>query len=277
MKNIFQKICISVLALFACGSACAGKLSYSDVGSGRPIILIHPFPTDQSLWQPQRDGLKSHFRVITIDLQGFGKAKPVDGNAVTMTKYAEQVRELMDELHLENAIIGGESMGGYVALTLLSKYPQRVSGLILSNTQSIPDSEAAKARREAIAADVLANGTTAVINDIMAKVLTPSASDETRAYLKAILDAQSSFAMASALRGMALRPDLSQVLVDHPALPVLIITGVDDVVISPSQSDAMHALAKNSKLIKIEKAGHLSSLERPEEWNTAVMEYFGYD
>lgn len=274
MKNIFQKICISVLALFACGSACAGKLSYTDVGRGRPIILIHPFPTDQSLWQPQRDGLKSHFRVITIDLLGFGKSKPVDGKAVTMTQYAEQVRELMDELHLENAIIGGESMGGYIALAFLAKYPQRVNGLILSDTQSIADSEEAKAKREVTAVDVLTNGTAGLINGFLPKALSPSASDETRAYLKTILDAQSSFAMASALRGMALRSDLSQVFADYPMLPVLIITGTDDVVISPSQSDAMYQLARNSELIKIEKAGHLSSLEKPEEWNRAVIDYF---
>lgn len=175
--------------------------------------------------------------------------------------------------YLDNAIIGGESMGGYVALAFLAKYPKRVSGLILSDTQSIADSEEAKAKREVTAVDVLTNGTAGLINGFLPKALSASASDETRVYLKSILDAQSPLAVASALRGMALRQDLSSALSDL-VLPVLIITGTDDVVISPSQSDAMYQLPRNSELIKIKNAGHLSSLEKPEEWNKAVIDYF---
>jgi pimeloyl-ACP methyl ester carboxylesterase len=91
--------------------------------------------------------------------------------------------------------------------------------------------------------------------------------------LKSILDSQSTVALASALRGMALRHDLSSVLAASTQ-PTLIITGDEDALISSLQSEAMHRLARNSKLVTISKAGHLSSLERPDEWNSAVAEYF---
>lgn len=269
----FQKI-VSLLMVSALTiTAAHADISYTDAGTGRPVVLIHPFPTDQNIWQPQRDGLKSHFRIITLDLLGFGKAASVDGNAITMTEYADEVRQLLDQLHIDKAVVGGESMGGYIALAFLENYPERVSGLILSDTQSIGDSDEAKKKRETSAVDVLENGTAGLIKDFLPKALSPAASDATREYLKLIFESQSPFAVASGMRGMAQRTDLSHVLAISN-LPTLIITSDADVVISPVQSDVMHRLAKNSKLVKIEGVGHLSSLEKPDVWNKAVIEYF---
>lgn len=278
LKNIRNLLGLLITTLLSANFAFAnrsveGEISYTDTGSGSPVILIHPFPTDLNLWQPQREGLKSHFRVITLDLLGFGKSPSVDGKAITMTEYADEVKQLLDQLHIDKAVVGGESMGGYVALAFLEKYPDRVSGLVLSDTQSISDTEEAKKKREASAVDVLTNGTAGLIKDFLPKALSPTASDAMREYLKSIFESQSRFAVASGLRGMAMRKDLSQVL-KETNLPVLIISGNDDVVISPLQSEAMHRLAKNSKLVKIANAGHLSSLEKPDEWNKAVSEYF---
>lgn len=276
IPNIFLSILAAFLPLSG-NSVYAGKnkanvISYTDVGIGKPMILIHAFPADQNLWQPQREGLKSYFRIITLDLSGFGKSAPVDGKTITMTEYADEVKQLLDQLHIEKAVVGGESMGGYIALAFLEKYPERVGGLILSDTQSISDTDEAKTKREASAVDVLTNGTAGLISGFMPKALSSNASLETRKYLKSILDSQSPFAVASALRGMALRNDLSHVLANSN-IPTLIITGNEDVVISPLQSDAMHRLARNSKLVKIADAGHLSSLEKPDEWNRAVIEF----
>lgn len=248
-------------------------ISYTDVGKGEPLVLIHAFPTDERLWEPQRDGLKHYFRIITLDLLGFGKSTTVNGQAVTMADYADEVKQLMDQLHIQQAIIGGESMGGYIALAFLEKYPDNVSGLVLSDTQSIADSEEAKAKREATAVDVLQHGTAQLINGFMPKALTPQASEQTRRFLENILESQASTAVASALRGMALRADMSNLL-SKTQLPILIITGDQDGLISPQQSQNMHGLARNSKLVTIANAAHLSSLEQPEQWNQAVIDRF---
>jgi pimeloyl-ACP methyl ester carboxylesterase len=248
-------------------------ISYTDVGQGKPLILIHAFPTDKNLWTPQQEGLKEKFRVISLDLLGFGDSVPVDGNAVSIDDYADEVKQLLDYLHIEKAIIGGESMGGYVALAFLQQYPDRAEGLILSNTQAIADSPEAQTAREKKAIEVLENGTDNLIKGFMEKALTPNASDKSRSLLTQILTLQKPTALASALRGMAKRNQTSELLA-HTALPILIITSDQDLIISSQQSEAMHALAKNSRLIVISNAGHLSNLEQPEQWNQAITDMF---
>lgn len=254
-------------------------ISYTNIGHGRPIVLIHAFPTDRRLWEAARIELEDIFhdsrifRVISVDLWGFGQSSPTNGQAVTMSDYADEVKELLDYLNIDSAVIGGESMGGYVALAFLDKYPKQVEGLILSNTQSIADTQEIKAKREAAAIDVIEHGTEKFTNDFMAKALSPDAPEKTKMFLKYILGQQDKMAIASALRGMALRNDTSNLLANS-SLPILILSGENDMLISPQQSQNMHALAKNSKLVVIPKAGHLSSLEQPHTWIWSVVDMF---
>ncbi len=247
-------------------------INYTDMGQGQPLVLIHAFPTDLRLWQPQYE-LKKHFRVITLDLFGFGGSEDTDGNAVTMSIYADEVKELLNRLHIEKAIIGGESMGGYVALAFLQKYPEHVDGLILSGTQAIADNDEVKLKRESVAQDVLNNGTAGLIEGFLPKALSASASPETKAFLLNILKSQRANGAASAVRGMALRVDTSGYL-SRTDVPILIISDEKDSIVAPQESKNMHALAKNSKWVNIEGAGHLVNLEKPEEWNRAVIGMF---
>lgn len=250
-------------------------LSCTEAGQGEALVLIHAFPTDKDLWQPQQQGLADYFNVVTLDLWGFGQSespKP-QGEAITMSEYADQINQMLDELHIKKAIIGGESMGGYIALAFLQKYPEKVSGLLLSNTQAIADTTEAKAKRESTAQEFLQHGTTPFIEGFLPKALSIDATTEQVNHIKEILLRQTPTAMASALRGMALREDLSAVL-SKTQTPILIITSDKDAVISPQQSINMHALAKNSTLVTLEKAGHLSSWEHAELWNKAVVERF---
>lgn len=275
MKRIF--LFIISICLMTVPDAFAANLhssvQYTDIGSGKPIVLIHAFPTDKRLWEAQQTGLKDHFRIITIDLQGFGEAMQADGKAITMDDYAAQVKLMMEQLQLQQAVIGGESMGGYIALAFLQKYPSAVQGLILSNTQAIDDSPEMKQKREATAQDVLEHGTAKLLDGFMAKALSPDASSETKIYLRNIVDVQSATGIASALRGMALRQNSSNLLANTDT-PILIITSDQDILISPEQSRDMHHLAKNSKLVTIQHAGHLSNLEQPTAWNQAVLDFF---
>ncbi|VEB35925.1 lipolytic protein [Legionella sainthelensi] len=250
-------------------------ISYTEVGQGKPLVLIHAFPTDQRLWQPQLEGLKKHFRVITLDLWGFGQSSGGNGRAISMSEYADEVKQLLDYLNIDKAIIAGESMGGYIALAFLQKYTNKTAGLVLSNTQALADSEEMKATREATALDVLENGIDSLIKGFMAKSLSPNASEEIKAYLYHILTQQKPTALASALRGMALRETTSHVLATT-IVPVLIITGEFDKIISPQQSVAMHALSKNSQLVILADAGHLSNFEQPNLWNQSVIDVFAY-
>jgi pimeloyl-ACP methyl ester carboxylesterase len=248
-------------------------ISYVEAGQGPPLILIHAFPTDKRLWSAQLEGLKNSFHVIAIDLLGFGQSIPVDGKAIAMSDYADEVKGLIDQLRIPKAIIGGESMGGYIALSFFEKYPNAVLGLVLSDTQAIPDSDITKAKRETMARFVLEHGTAQLIADFMPKALTSEAPATTHQFLQNILESQPASAMASSLRGMALRKDYSNLLA-NTSLPILILAGDQDGLISPQQSEHMHQLAKNSKFKIIKQAAHLSSLEQPQQWNQAVTDMF---
>jgi pimeloyl-ACP methyl ester carboxylesterase len=278
-RNILTRIFHKVFAVFAMlflttmSMALAAPIPYTDTSKGEPLLLIHAFATDQQLWKQQQEGLKEKFRVITLDLQGFGSSSPTDGKAITMSDYADEVMKLMDQLHIEKAIVGGTSMGGYIALAFLEKYPNKVNGLVLSNTQSIPDNAETKVKRETTAKDVLEKGTENLVKGLLPKMLSPKASKQTKEFLQDILAKQKPTAIASALRGMALRNDTSNVLANS-TLPILIITGEQDALIGPQQGQNMHTLAKNSKLIVLNDAGHLSNLEQPKKWNQAVIEMF---
>ena len=262
-----------ILLLTTCNSQAASTSAHH---RQLPLVLIHAFPTDQRLWKPQQDGLGQHFYIITMDLPGFGKSSTTNGQAITMDQYADHIKAALDAKNLKKIILGGESMGGYIALAFLKRYPEYVEMLVLSDTQVIADSAETKAIREAAAQDVLANGSAKLVNDFMQKALSASASEDTRKYLFNIASEQNPRAIASALRGMALREDTTEVLIKTD-IPVLILTGDNDLVISSKQSEYMHKLAKNSRLVVIKNAGHLSNLEQPQQWNQAVLDMFRGD
>lgn len=247
-------------------------LYYTDQGKGEPLVLIHAFPTDSRLWEAQKE-LQDYFRVISVDLRGFGQSSATSDEAITMTSHARDIKLLLDTLHIKHAIIAGESMGGYVALAFLKEFPDNVSGLILSDSQTVADDEQTKAKRETLARDILKNGSTKFVTDFVTKALSSEALPQTRDNLLMIANSQQNNALASALRGMALREDTSDVL-NKTNVSVLIITGENDQIINPKQSDIMHQLAKNSELVILPLTGHLSNLESSQQWNQAVINHF---
>jgi len=248
-------------------------INYTDHGDGAPLVLIHAFPTDHRLWDAQQEPLQKYFRVITLDLIGFGQSSKTNGQAISMNEYATDVKQLMDHLRIKNATIGGESMGGYVALAMLEKYPDKVDSLILSNTQAIADNADTRAKREVSAKEILKSGTLGLIDGYIKNALSTHASKQTKETLRAILTSQPATGMASALRGMSARQDTSQALANS-SRKILIITSDQDAVLPAEQGQKMHTLAKNSKLVLIKNAGHLSSMEQPQQWNQAVIDMF---
>lgn len=273
---MIKKIILLLLLFIPLSTYAMTDLSYTDNGSGKSLVLIHAFPFDSRLWQNQISQLQKHFRVISVDLLGFGNSAPAntDGTAITMNRYAEQVHSLLTSLHITHPIIGGESMGGYVSLAYLKNYPNDVGGLILADTQSVADTFEQQTQREIAAIDILEHGSENFIERFLLKALSENADYETRVFARTIMLNQNKNALASALRGMALREDTSDVL-KNTHVPILILSGDQDGVISPKQSEAMHQLAKNSRYEVIHNAGHLSNLEQPDQWNDAVVQMFG--
>ncbi len=254
----------------------AMKLQHEEAGSGIPLVLIHGFPLDHTLWHPQLRGLAKSARVITPDLRGFGNS-PRPRGPVTMERHALDVKELLDHLGIDRAVIGGLSMGGYVALAFAELFPKALAGLLLCNTRAVADGEAARKTRETVALRAVEEGMAALAPVMVHPLLsaaTRNAKPELAGFIEAMIGRQAPAGVAASSRGMAIRPDRRPCL-PKIHVPALVVTGSDDTLIPPAESEAMAALLPDAQLVVVPKAGHLSNLEAPEAFNRAVHSLLG--
>jgi pimeloyl-ACP methyl ester carboxylesterase len=244
------------------------ELSYQDEGAGLPVLLLHAFPLDGESFRPQLAALGNRFRFIVPDLRGFGRSG-VGMGVSEMRTLARDALALLDWLGIESAVVGGVSMGGYVAMALLREDAGLVRGLVLADTQATADDEATKARREQMVQSVTAEGTAFLRRVQVPPLLSGQASETLRGEVDALAAKASPEGAVAALRGMALRPD-SQELLGRFGGPALILCGEHDAVTPPAKARRMAELIQGSTLVEIPQAGHLSNLENPEAFNASL-------
>jgi 3-oxoadipate enol-lactonase len=250
------------------------KIAYDDAGEGLPVVLLHGFPFDRSMWREQTKSLSDAWRVITPDLRGHGETG-VAGEIATMEEMAEDVAALLDELNIARAIVGGLSMGGYVALAFYRKFPERVRALVLADTRPQADNDDGRRAREETARRALDEGMGVIADSMLPKLLAPSTRErrpEVAARVRDMILGTNPHGAAAALRGMAARRDQTDLLPEI-SVPTLIVVGTEDAVTPPPDAEAMHAKIEGSRFVKIEGAGHVSNVERPEEFNRALGEF----
>jgi 3-oxoadipate enol-lactonase len=250
------------------------ELAYTDAGRGPAVLFLHGFPFDRSMWSGQVERLSEKFRVIAPDLRGHG-GTTVTREPSTMEEMAEDVVSLLDELNVPRVVLCGLSMGGYVALALFRAFTARVRALVLADTRPQADTEEARRTREENARRALAEGMGPIVEAMLPKLLserTRGGEPETVARVRAMMLGVSPEGAAAALRGMALRRDQTDLL-PNIDVPVLILVGSEDVITPPSDAEAMHERVEGSRLQVIEGAGHVSNVERPEEFDRALLEF----
>ncbi|MEO8591034.1 MAG: alpha/beta fold hydrolase [Flavobacteriales bacterium] len=246
-------------------------LNHDDAGNGLPLLLIHGFPHDRRLWGKQLTGLQDTARVIIPDLRGFGASGDPAGT-MTMDDHAADLHALLEELGIQKVVVAGLSMGGYIALAFLARYPDVVKGLILSNTRATADSDEAREGREDTARKVMTEGVPLLARAMLPKMLSQerlSTQPGLSSSIKTMMAEQRPAGVVAALRGMAARPDRTPML-STIRVPTLIITGSIDTVIPPSESEAMARAIPGSKLLVIPNVAHLSNVEAPDAFNSAV-------
>lgn len=250
------------------------NIAYDDVGKGNSVVLVHGYPFNRSLWQPQVESLHSSFRITTIDLPGFGESDASE-SPLSINEMAKYVSSVMDHLQIEQAIVGGLSMGGYVVLAFYRSFAERVRALVLGDTRAEADSSEARETREQQAIKILAEGMETTASTMLPKLLTadtlenrPQIVDHVR---KMILGAKPKGA-AAALRAMASRDDQTSLL-SKVKVPTLILVGVGDTLTPVKYSEVMHEAISLSRLIKIENAAHVSNLEQAEVWNAELRNF----
>lgn len=253
------------------------SMEYDERGSGIPLLLVHGFPFNRHMWEPQVQGLSDIARIITPDLRGHGDSEFTRGS-YTMDKLAGDLYEFLTEIGVtQPVIIGGLSMGGYITFAFYRKYPERVAAVILASTRATADTEEGKLRREEMAALALESGSGAVAEGMLPKIMSPKTYEnkpELVEKMKRMMEKTSPQGIAGALLGMKERPDSTGTL-QQIDKPTLVIHGADDQLAPVQEAESMQAILKTSHLQVIQGAGHLPNLEQPEQFNRTVREFLG--
>ena len=250
------------------------KMAYDDTGAGRPIVLIHGYPFNRSLWNEQVAALSGSYRVITPDLRGFGESDSLPGVA-SMNRLAQDIALLLDHLEIPRATLGSLSMGGYVTFAFYKQFASRVRALILADTRATPDTEEAKQTRAQQAEKALSEGMAGIADAMLPKLLTPETVSKHPEMVKRVRDMMLKTkpeGAAAALSGMAEREDQTSLL-SKITVPTLILVGAEDAITPVADSEKMHHAISGSRLVVLENAGHVSNLERTEEFNEALLDF----
>lgn len=233
------------------------------------LLLIHGFPLEGSNWREQLMALEPVARMLAPDLRGFGDDHRPLPMAMAMDTYAADLKSLLDDQGIDRVVICGLSMGGYIALSFIAQWPERVSGLVLCNTRATADSAEGKLAREQTAMDAHAHGAAVIARAMVPKVLserTRREHPEIADRMEAMMARQRPEAIAAASLGMALRPDRMDLL-PTIQVPTLIITGSEDQLMPLPTSEAMRAAIPGSRLVVIDGVAHLSNVEAPDLFN----------
>lgn len=244
-------------------------------GSGTPVLLIHGFPFTSRMWLPQLSGLAHAGQVLAPDLPGFGST-PAAEPPFSIDHLAQACIATLDAQGIAGpAVIGGLSMGGYIALAVARLFPDRLRGLMLFSTRAGADGDEAKANRDKAIATAQEQGPAPAGEGMFPKLLAPAnyeAQPETATELKTIMAGATTAGVVMALTAMRDRPDATPLLGQISA-PTLIVHGEEDQVIPKSEAEAMAAAIPGSQLHLIAQAGHVPNLEQPEEFNRIIGEF----
>jgi 3-oxoadipate enol-lactonase len=242
----------------------------------RALVLLHAFPIGANLWEPQMRHIPNGWRLITPDLRGFGGSTELDSlTALSMADYAIDVVDLLEQLGVEHAVIGGCSMGGYAALALFQLRPDLFEGLLLANTRAGADSPEARANRRNMLALVDREGPSGVAREMMPKLIgatTRETNPSIEANVRRLIKQQSPVAVRGAIHRMMHRID-STPLLAQVSVPSLVITGAEDEMIPVDESRRMAAAITGATLVIVPRAGHLANMEQPDAFNNALSTF----
>ncbi|MFB7663035.1 alpha/beta fold hydrolase [Kitasatospora sp. NPDC056138] len=243
-------------------------------GTGVPLVLLHAFPFPARMWEAQLELLPGpsgdEARVLTMDQRGFGAAALGD-EAPSLDLVADDVARLLDTAGIDRAVIGGLSMGGYVAMAFARRHPDRLAGLLLADTKATVDTEQARANRERIARTVLARDSVHLLAEerVAEGLLGPAADPELVGRVRRMIAESAPQAVAWAQRAMAARHDSLDVLASV-TVPAAVVVGEFDALTPLAEARLMADALADAQLTVIPSVGHLSPLEAPETFNAAV-------
>lgn len=251
------------------------RMEYDDQGMGLPMLLIHGYPFNRTMWGPQINELQKSARVLVPDLRGFGGSDPI-GGAYSMDMLAQDCHNFLNDLGVKQpVVVGGLSMGGYIAFAFYRLFPERVHALMLAATRAAPDSAEAKTQRSKNIELALELGAPAIAEAMLPRLLSHQTYTQQPGlvtFMHAMMETASVEGIVGALTALRDRPDSTPTLatIDRPCL---IVHGADDQIIPLQEARSMQAAIRGSHLEIIQAAGHLVNLEQPEIFNKALESF----
>ncbi len=233
-------------------------LFHIEHGSGTPLVLLHGFPFDHMIWEGVIGELEKGIWVITPDLRGHGRSI-IGTSDYSITDMAADIIELMDQLHIMEAVIAGHSMGGYVALEIVRNFPERVSGLVLISSHIFADPLEKKQSRFDDIDRILQQGVAVMLAN-MPDMLTHD--DKVKSFCRDAVARMGSVGAMGALYAMGNRASSEDVWKTLD-IPTMVIAGSDDQLIPIEKSRGLAGLTKHSSIVEIKSAGHMPMLEAP--------------
>lgn len=251
-------------------------IHYVDQGQREavPLVLLHAFPLNHTMWNPQIQVLSAKYRVISYDIRGHGESDAGDGQ-YTIELFVDDLMALLDQLQIDKTIVCGLSMGGYIALRALERHPERFSKLVLCDTRSEADSDESKLKRAAALKLLKEKGIPFFAEEFVKSALAPETFKTNPGIVqtvKEIILKNAPLGIAGTLLALASRTDTTASL-KQIKIPTLILVGELDQITPPSSAHAMKEKIPHAQMHVMKQAGHLSNLENPVEFNRRIAAF----
>lgn len=243
-------------------------------GTGEPLIFIHAYPLCNRMWDEQVSYFKDKYRVITYDIRGLGYSNEIESYLITMEDLVDDLENILDHLKLDKVHACGLSVGGYILLRAANRMPERFLSLILADTKADADDNEGLLGRSAAIKKIRSGGKEEFINAMLPKLISEKSIDnaELTGKLKEMMGWMDPDGMCAVMIAIATRTNLSY-RIKEIEIPSLVIVGKDDILTPVIKSFYLKEGLKNSTYHLILDAGHISNMEKPVEFNTAVTEF----
>ena len=244
------------------------------LGGAGPVVLLHGFPLNGAMWDELVPALADRYHVVVPDLRGHGATEAPDG-PYEIADHAADVVALLDRLGVEWAAVVGLSMGGYIAIQLLARAPERIRAVVLADTMGRGDGDERRQARAAQAEVIRSDGLDAFANLVLPRMFAPSVFSERPALVERFrrtITGQRPHAVIAALQGLASRPDMLGALA-RVDVPALVLVGSEDAATTPDDSRELASVIRGAELVVLPGAGHMSCWEDPAGFNAAVRDF----
>lgn len=255
------------------------NIAYIDEGAGVPVLLVHGFPLDHTMWNAQIAALAPHARIIAPDLRGFGQTPLAPGDAergISMEVFADDLAELLDKLDIREPIVFvGLSMGGYIGWQFVRRHGHRLRALVACDTRAAADTEEARAGRLDVVQNVAQWGSRRIAEMMEPKLFaaaTIANRPEVVGPVRAVIEGTSPAAIAAAQRGMAARPDVHDML-PHITVPTLVVVGEHDAISPPEEMKRIADAIPGAAYVVIPHSGHMTTVEEPAAVNQQLVQF----